>query len=145
MSCKSFISSEKDAVSAVNEIKRKASEIANPGLVVYFASANYLSGEISKAMGDTFPGVHTVGCSSAGEMTENGMTDDSIVAMIFEKDSFKSVQVEVLQNITTDKTTVKKAFASFEKNTGVSMSQLNPERFVGLMIDRKSTRLNSSH
>ena len=140
MSYKSVFSREKDVALAVKEIKSKASDIANPELVVYFASANYPPDEISKAMGDAFPEVHTVGCSSAGEMTNEGMTSDSIAAMIFGKGSFKSLHVEVLQNISTDKTTVKKAFSSFEKSTGVSMSQLNPEQFVGLvMIDGMSS------
>ena len=134
MNYKSVFSSEKNIALAVKEIKQKASDITNPKLVVYFASANYSHDEISKAMGDAFPGVHTVGCSSAGEMTDKGMISESIVAMIFGKSSLKSLQIEVLQNISTDKTTVKKAFASFEKNTGVPMSKLSPDHFVGFMM-----------
>ena len=140
MSYKSVFSSEKDVVLAVNEIKQKATEIVNPGLVIYFASPAYGVDEISSLMADAFPTAQTVGCSSAGEMVEGKMLSGSIVAMICGQDSIPNLKVEILENIKENKQAVAKAFKNFEGHFNTPMSQISALKYVGIVLIDGQTR-----
>lgn len=125
----------KDVDKAVDHIARQLSGI-DAGLVLYFASPVYPADRVSKKMSDAFPGIPTVGCTTAGEMITNEMGQDSMVAMAWQKDTLKFLKTEVLQNIKTDHQAVEKAFKGFEDSLGGSMKNLDPSRYVGLvMID----------
>ncbi|MDR1172993.1 MAG: FIST C-terminal domain-containing protein [Bacteroidales bacterium] len=124
-----------DTVAAVKSIKEQLSGI-DACLVLYFASPSYPAAAISKEMAGAFVGVHTVGCTTAGEMGPDKMGQDSIVAMAWNKVTLKDLKIEVLENIQTDTEAVAKAFKSFEKSLGKPMKLLDPAQYVGMvMID----------
>ena len=125
----------KDVVAAVESIKEQLSGI-DACMILYFASPSYPTAAISKEMAAAFAGIHTVGCTTAGEMVSCKMGQDSIVAMAWHKAALKYLKIEVLENIHTDADVVAKAFQSFEKSLGKPMKDLNPEQYVGMiMID----------
>ena len=125
----------KDTGSAVKNIKEQLSGV-DACMILYFASPSYPPAVISKEMAATFEGIHTVGCTSAGEMISGKMGQGSIVAIAWHKTTLKNLKIEVLENIKTDTDVVPKAFQSFEKSLGKPMSLLDPERYVGMiMID----------
>ena len=134
MGYKSVYSVENDVVSAVKEIKQKASDIINPELVVYFASPTHDVNEVSKLMSDAFPSAQTVGCTSGGEMVNGKMLSGSIVAMICGKKSIPDLKVEVLENIKEDKQSVIKAFKNFDDYFKTPVSQLSPTQYVGMVL-----------
>ena len=123
----------KDVVAAIESIKMQFADI-EVCMVLYFASPSYPAEEISKEMAVAFEGIHTVGCSTAGEMITGKMGKDSIVAMAWPKASLKYLKIEVLENIKTDTDAVVNAFHSFEESIGLSMKHLNPEQYVGMII-----------
>jgi len=123
----------KNAGEAVKNIKEQLSDI-DACMILYFASPSYPAETISKEMADAFAGIHTVGCTTAGEMVSGKMGQNSIVAMAWHKTSLKYLQIEVLENIQTDTEVVAKAFASFEKSLGKQMKQLDPEQYIGMIL-----------
>jgi len=123
----------KDAVEAVKSIKEQLTGV-DPCMILYFASPAYPAEKISEEMANAFDNLHTVGCTTAGEMVSGKMGQDSIVAMAFSKDSLKNLKIEVLENIQTEKESVAKAFKSFEKSLGKSMKDLDPAKYVGMIM-----------
>ena len=128
-------SNVKNTVDAVQSIREQLSGV-DACMILYFASPLYPAETVSKEMADAFAGIHTIGCSTAGEMVTDKMGQNSIVAMAWPKSSLKDLKIELLENIQTDTDVVAKAFQSFEKSLGKTMKQLNPEKYVGMiMID----------
>ena len=108
----------KDITEAVKSIKEQLSDI-DACLILFFASpASYPVDILCREMTSAFAGIHTVGCTSAGEMVNNRMGSGAIAAMAFGKASMEHLQIEVIENINTDKEAVAKAFKSFEKSLG---------------------------
>jgi len=126
-------SDAKNTVDAVQSIREQLSGV-DACMILYFASPSYPFATVGKEMADAFAEIHTVGCTTAGEMVTGKMGQDSIVAMAWHKSSLKFLQIEVLENIQTDTDVVAKAFASFEKSLGKPMKHLNPEQYVGMMM-----------
>jgi len=125
----------KDTGAAIEDIKKQLSDI-DACLILYFASPVYPPAVICKEMAAAFEGVHTVGCTTAGEMTSGKMGQDSVVAMAWHKSTLKELKIEILENIQTDTDVVAKTFQSFEKSLGKLMKNLDPEKYVGMvMID----------
>ena len=126
-------SDAKDTVEAVQSIRKQLSDV-DACLVLYFVSTSYPPDIIGKEMADAFPDAHTVGCTTAGELITGKMGYNSIVAMAWSKDSLKKLKIEFLENIKTDTQSVAKAFKSFEASFGQQMKNLDPERYVGMVI-----------
>lgn len=132
-------SANQDVALAVKDIREQLPKEA--ALILYFASPIYPAKEISKEMAHAFLGVHTVGCSTTGEMISEQMGEDSIVAMAWPKEALKYLQIEVLENVKTDDYVVEKAFKSFARTLGTASKSWDPTRYVGLvMIDGLSGR-----
>jgi len=124
----------KDADAAVKSIREQLSDM-NACLVLYFASPSYPAEIICKEMSDAFTGVHTLGCTTAGEMVSGKMGQDTIVAMAWHKASLKHLDYEILENIDADmEGNVHQAFQTFEKSLGKPMKELNPSQFVGIIM-----------
>ena len=125
-----------DAAKAVKSIKEQLSGI-DAHLILFFFSPteSYQVDTVSREMALAFPGIHTVGCTSAGEMVNNKMGKDSIVAMALGRDTMKFLQIEVLENLKADVAgSVNKAFKSFEKSLGISMHDLDPDKYAGMLL-----------
>jgi len=125
-----------DVAEAVKSIKSQLSGI-DACFVLYFVSSSYPAEAVCTEMAKSFEGVQTVGCTTAGEMITGKIGRNSIVAMAWSKASMKYLKVEVLENIKENCiNAVKNAFQSFEKSVGVSMKNMEPSRYVGIvMID----------
>ncbi len=126
-------SDQKDVVAAVKSIKEQLSAV-DACMVLYFASPIYPAAAISKEMAGAFAGIHTIGCTTAGEMIPGKMGQDTVVAMAWSKTTLKDLKIEVLENIQTDTEAVAKAFKSFEKSLGKPMKHLDPAQYVGMVI-----------
>ena len=122
-----------DVAAAVESIKEQLSGI-DACMILYFVSTSYPLDTICKKMSDTFTGIPTVGCTTAGEMITGKIGENSIVAMAWPKTSLKYLKIELLENIQTDVNAVSKAFQSFEKSLGKPMKNLDPEQYVGMII-----------
>ncbi len=101
-------------------------------MVVYYASSAFDPDAVSREMQAGFPGVKVFGCSTAGEITSGKMLKNSVVAMAFDAETMKDVEVAVVN--LKDEKGVEEAFAAFEKYYGIPMLDMNPSRFVGMVL-----------
>jgi hypothetical protein len=102
-------------------------------MLVYYASSVFDPDLISREMQAGFPGVKVFGCSTAGEITSGKMLNNAVVAMAFDDEAMKDVEVSVIEDLKDDKG-VDKVFDAFEKYYGIPMLDLNPSRYVGMIL-----------
>ncbi len=129
---KRAISKNQDVSQALIEIKQQLGDEAY-SFILFFASSSYNPDEISKKFQRTFPNSMTLGCTTAGEIFGGELLQNSIVAMAFDENSIKSFHIEVISNI-DDLMQVNKVFKEFSKNIGIKISEINPEKYVGILI-----------
>lgn len=123
----------KDATEAVKSLKEQLSGI-DACLVLFFVSTSYPPDTICQEMAAAFTNAHTVGCTTAGEISTGKMGVNSIVAMAWSKDTLKDLKIEFLENIKTDTEAVANAFKSFEASLEKPMKYLDPEQYAGMVI-----------
>jgi hypothetical protein len=66
-----------------------------PGLVLAFGSVDALKGGAT-AMAQAFPGAHRVGCSTAGEISQKGVDDGTLVVTALQFDNTRIQQVSTV-------------------------------------------------
>jgi hypothetical protein len=130
MKAQSAFSVKIDVYGAVADIREQLAG-CEPTLVLFFASPVYQPERIAAAMAEGFPGAVTFGCSTAGEIVTGRMLTHSLVAMAFGKDAIRSARVEVIQDLDRP---AYDAFASFERHFGCPMDEMDPSRYVGLLL-----------
>lgn len=127
-------SSQTEIQPAVAEIKQGLLG-CNPRAVLFFGSSMYTPHELSQQMQQAFPGLPVFGCTTAGELASGVMTDHSIVAMAFNSAIVKDLSIEVLSNIhAAPIEAVNQAFKNFKNYFHTSVSELDPSRYVGMVL-----------
>jgi hypothetical protein len=119
-----------DVEDAVADI-RKQLGLCEPVLVLFFASPAYQPDRIAAAMAEAFPAAVTFGCTTAGEIVTGRMLTHSVVAMALDSRSVKSVKVEVIRDLDAPGYD---AFAAFERHFNTPMADMDPARYVGLLL-----------
>lgn len=117
---------------AVQELKASFAVIDSK-LVLFFASPKYAPDEICFQIQEAFPGVTVFGCSTAGEIVSGRMLNGSVVAMAFDGEAMPGVKIEVLENLSME-VDVAKSFRSFENHFGERMVEMDPSRYVGILL-----------
>lgn len=130
MKAQSAFSVKIDVYAAVADIREQL-QGCDPALVLFFASPVYQPERIAAAMAEGFPQAVTFGCSTAGEIVTARMLTHSLVAMAFGRDAIRSAKVEVIRDL--DRPGYE-AFASFERHYGTPMKEMDPARYVGLLL-----------
>ena len=116
---------------ALAEIKNAFN--TKPKLIAFFASTKYDLGTIGKGLEKAFPGATVIGCSTSGELIMGRMLKDSVVAMAMDEYLVGQVAVEVFSDLSS-KNGVAQAFASFEKKMGRKMSDLDMNKYAGIIL-----------
>lgn len=132
MSVKNTYSSKSDAKEAVLEISDGFKDFENK-MILYFASSNYDLEGMGKEMKKAFPDSEIFGCSTAGEITSGEVLKNSVVAMSFDSGTVEDVKIEVVKKI-KEENNVKKAFEGFESYYGGKMSEMDVEKYVGIIL-----------
>jgi hypothetical protein len=133
MNYKSINTQKNSVPEAVAELKSQLKDF-NPGLILFFASSSYPAQEISKAMKGGFSQADVIGCSTSGEIASGKMFDNGISGLAFSKNAIADLKIEVCCNICSDKNPVSCAFDSFEKHFGKSMADLDPSKYIGIVL-----------
>lgn len=132
MNIKSAYSTKETVDEGVNDIVSQF-EFFDAELVLFFASTKYAPESVSKKMQDAFPMAQVLGCSTAGEIASGKMLENSIVAMAFTGQAVKDAKIEVVAHL-NDEDAVRKAFASFEGYFNEPMSEMDPGKYVGIVL-----------
>jgi hypothetical protein len=114
-----------------NELK---SELGNPSVVVYFASSRMDPAAVAGSVAKAFPGSKTFGCTTAGELVSGSMSKDSIVAMGIGSDVVSNALVTTVPNVAAGTKGIDAAFSAWEKELGTKMLDLDPERWIGIVL-----------
>lgn len=132
MNIKTAFSVKETPEQSVNEIAGQF-EMFDTEMVLFFASTKYAPDTISSLMQNAFPMAQVFGCSTAGEIVSGKMLQDSIVAMAFNGQAVKDAKIEVIENL-KDEDSVKKAFASFEAYFKEPAAEMDPGKYVGIIL-----------
>lgn len=121
-----------DAEDAIKDVQNAFAGIV-PHVVLFFASSTYDPHVLSKKMQDAFPNTTVFGCSSAGEIVNGKMLKRSVVAMAFGPDEIEGIKIHAIEDLHRDNA-VEDAFASFEQCYEKPMLELDPEKYVGIIL-----------
>ena len=105
----------------------------SPKLLVFFASSRHPLGELGAALQAAFGDVPTIGCTTAGELVSGEMLRNSVVAMLFDSRHLKDARVARVPNV-RDPDGVRDALRSFGEHFGTRAAEMDPRRFVGLVL-----------
>jgi hypothetical protein len=130
MNIKTAVSVNPNLQKAVAEIQAQFKDF-DPKLIVFFASTIYQPKKIAEQMEAAFPTAETFGCSTAGEIVTGKMLTKSLTAMAFNKKAIKDCKVEVIDNLKKES---RRAFNAFERHFGKTMKQMDPGKYVGLIL-----------
>ena len=111
-----------------------AVQLGKPSVVVYFASPKYDAEALAKSVAAAFPTSTTFGCTSSGELVSGSMTKGAIVAMGFEADVVSRAEVGLIPGIKASVDGINRTFADWERRIGTKMLDLDPERWIGLVL-----------
>ncbi len=131
MSVKVYQSKKNNAEEAVAEIKENLVE-SNPKLVVYFTSSNYDLQKVAEEFSKSFPEAETIGCTTAGEIISGSMDKNSIVAMALGSDKVKNLNIQVIENISTN-LDLSKNIESINSELG-SFIDLDINKYYGIIL-----------
>lgn len=131
---KSARSDKKDPNEAADEIARGLAGVT-PKLVTVFASSDRDAAALNKALRERLPeGTRLIGASTCGEVDNHGMYMGCVVASALYGDL--EVGIGLGKNLSEDAVAAgAKALANAAADLGVRPSDLDPKKYVGLVID----------
>lgn len=132
MHIRTAYSTKKTAAEIVEDLKNQFAQFESR-MIIYFASSCFDPEELSVSMKDAFESSEMFGCTTAGEIVSGRMLKESVVAMAFSPDAVKDVKVEVLEGI-GGSSGIPSLFSSFEDYYGESMTDMNFEEYVGIIL-----------
>lgn len=125
--------STKETVDEVIEDINKQLGFFDTEFLIFFASSNFDSSLVSRKMQDAFPMSQTMGCTTAGEIVQGKLLNNSVVAMAFNSGAIEDVALEIIENPKNEEA-VRKAFSSFESHFNVSPAEMDPQKYVGIVF-----------
>lgn len=132
MNIKTALSTKENVDEMVSDIAGQL-EFFDAEMVLFFASSVYDPQSVSKKMQDSFPMARVLGCTTAGEIGCGKMLDGSAVAMAFTGQAVKDAKIEVVED-PRDEKAIRAAFASFESYYKAPMSEMDPSKYVGIIL-----------
>jgi hypothetical protein len=111
-----------------------AAQLGDPALVIYFASPKHDPEALARSIARAFPSAATFGCTTAGELVSGAMTKGAIVAMGLGSDVVTRSEVALVESVAESTAGIDRAFAMWETRLGQKMLELDPERWIGLVL-----------
>ncbi len=132
MSIKTAYSTNPTVGDAAHEIAAEIKE-SDPRVVLLFSSTKYEPAAISAKVQAAFSNAIVIGGTTAGELVTGKMLKNSVVAMGIGSDIIEDAAVETVMAIKSENH-VPEAFAAFEKHFNLKMVDMDPAKYVGLII-----------
>ena len=102
-------------------------------VVLFFASAKYDPGALSREMQSAFPDACVAGCSTAGEIAQGKMLNASVSAMALDGETVEDAAAVVVENLGGE-IDVPGALHELENRLGVPAAGWDIEKYVGLVL-----------
>jgi hypothetical protein len=133
MSAKSVCLSASDAGQAAKEMVAALSG-GDPAAVVYFASPRLDGRRLARELRAAFPRAAVLGCSTAGEFSQQAHTVGGVSAVALDRAQVKRAYTALASLEGGVEAGVRAAAAELEKAVEAPLSSLDPERWVGLVL-----------
>lgn len=105
----------------------------DPRAILFFASSIFGPDALGLEIGGAFVGATVFGCTTAGEIVSGRMLKHSVTAMAFDAGNLDQIKLCVIEDL-HNKYAIDNAFASFEDHFGEPMSEMDPGKFVGIIL-----------
>jgi len=132
MSISSAYSTKNTAEEIVSDLQKQLSG-NDPRLLILFASPAIDQNALNTLAQSTFSNAHIFGCSTSGEITSGKMLKGSVVAMSLGADIIDDAIIGIMENI-KEQPDVAGVFQTFENHFGVSMHDMDVNKYVGLIL-----------
>ncbi|NOQ25886.1 MAG: hypothetical protein GQ564_11035 [Bacteroidales bacterium] len=133
MKVKIAYSQKTDINNIITELKEQIGSFESK-FIQFYASSSIDSEKISEQMYKAFDNVPVIGCTTSGEIISGKMLDNSIVMMAMGSEIVDDCKIEILTDIKNGSSLVDKAFDSFGTYFGTNTSNLDSEKYVGLVL-----------
>lgn len=132
MTIKTSVSSNSDPSRAVAEIAKGLGGM-KPSFVLFFASSSYDPQALGKAVVESFGGVPSIGCTTAGELGAGRMSKGSISLMAFGAEDLRFASVSVVEDMKNE-ASIAHGLRNLSETLGSGIAGLDPARYVGLVL-----------
>ncbi|MDR1536133.1 MAG: hypothetical protein LBU64_13770 [Planctomycetota bacterium] len=102
--------------------------------IAFFSAPDYDPAALAAGFHQSFPGVKTFGCTSAGEFADGTMLSNSVSAMAFSPEDLEVLEVAGMSGIDADPHAASRLFLELERKTGLEMRTLDSSRHVGFLL-----------
>lgn len=106
----------------------------SPGVILFFCAHTLDGARISAELGARFPGAQVLGCTSAGEYTERVYGRGGTAAMAIPADKIARCAAGLARFEGGVAEGVRQACAELSSELGVELRELDPRRYVGLVL-----------
>jgi hypothetical protein len=130
---KSAHTRQSDAVAAAAELAAQLSDSA-PRLIVFFSSHKHDGAKLSAELKKTFPAAQVVGCTTAGEFSQNQFGVNGVSALGLGSGVVKRCAAAVARTDSNAGQGVKQAMAALSKQLGQDVRELDPKKHVGVVL-----------
>lgn len=135
MTCASAHTSATDLETVTNDlVKQLTGEHPDPTLVVFFCGHRADGAAVADGLAKRLPTARVIGCSTAGEFNEHDHSLGGAAAIAFPRDLAPKVATALADLTAGVPPAVAGAVASLERQFGMPLRDLDPERYVGLVL-----------
>ncbi len=129
----SGFSASKDAEAASADLVRQFQGV-EPRAVVFFCSHKHDGSKLSAALRRAYPGAEVVGCSTAGEFTQQKGGVESVSALALGPGKIRGAAGGIAKFEGGVDASVQRALTRMGENLKVDLRKADPKRYVGVLL-----------
>lgn len=126
-------SSQSEPMDAAAELIRQFGDV-DAAAILFFTSPALPGAPVALRLTEAYPGVPVVGCTTAGEFTERGNANGGISAVALPRALVTRAAAALAQLDEEVDTAVADAFGDVERALQVSLRDVDPARYIGLVL-----------
>lgn len=124
-----------EAEGVVGELSAQlAQQVPDPAFVAFFGAHGFDGGDLADGLAKRFPTAQVVGCSTAGEFTQAAHSVNGVSAIALAREVVSTVATAMADLGDGVVPGVAGAVADLERQLGKPLRELNPDRFIGLVL-----------
>ena len=102
-------------------------------LCVFF-SARHPANDLAQALKTAYPDTTVIGCTTAGELSDHGFTEQGVSALGMDDRIVKRMAVATAERCQSDPKAVQQALQQLSNSLQVDLDQVDPARYLGLVV-----------
>ncbi|MEV8508657.1 FIST N-terminal domain-containing protein [Actinoplanes sp. NPDC051475] len=122
-----------DTATAVRDVIDQLGDI-DAAAVAFFAAPTHDGAAIAAQLAERFPGVPSIGCTTAGEFHQDALSDGGLSAVALPASVVRRAAATVAELNGDPKAGIRAGVGVLEEKLGSSLRDLDPERYVGLVL-----------